>query len=403
MAATRFFSTTGFEFATLIALGAAPYGLSEAGEVLATATRITDADADSWFDSWMATADRCLDEAGACEAGGHAVSARWLYLRASFYMGTAFFYVLATRDPSREVAVWRRHRDAFDRAMALWATPVEAVEIPYEDTALQGYLLSGGDGPRPLLIATNGSDGTMSDMLGAGVLDAVDRGYHVLMYDGPGQGQALYEQGLYFRHDWEAVVTPIVDWAVARTDVDADAVALCGWSQAGYWVPRAAAFEGRLRAIMVDPGVVRVDESWTRHLPPPMLQMLDAGQDEQFDAYMAEGMKAEPGIALEAAKRLEPYGTDSLAAVLRQLRAWDLTEVAPRITVPAWIASPDDEQFWPGQSDRLRALLTGSPRVDLVPFSRDRGANWHCEPLAPRVRAQRMLDWLDDVLARPTA
>ncbi|MBM3664747.1 MAG: alpha/beta fold hydrolase [Actinobacteria bacterium] len=399
MADARFFTDTGFEFATLIAIGAAPYGLSEAGEVLSTAARISDGDADSWFDEWTATGGRCLDQAGECEAAGHVVSAKWLYLRASFYLGTAFFYVLATRDPSRELQAWRRHRAAFAQAMDLWDTPVQAVEIPYEDTPLQGYFFSGGDGSRPLLIATNGSDGTMADMLGAGVLDAVDRGYHVLIYDGPGQGAALYEDGLPFRHDWEKVVTPIVDWAAPRADVDVDHIALCGWSQAGYWVPRAAAFEPRLAAIMVDPGVVSVGESWTRHLPPPLLQLLDAGKMEEFDAYMAEGMKENPGIALEAAKRLEPYRTDSLAEVLIELRTWDLTDVAGRITAPTWISSPDDEQFWPGQSQRLFDLLTGVARKVLVPFTAEDGANWHCEPMAPRIRAQRMYDWLDETLA----
>lgn len=398
MSAHRFFEDTGFEFATLIALGAAPYGLSEVGEVLSTAARIADGDADEWFDQWSATGERCMDQAGECEAAGHVVSARWLYLRASFYMGTGFFYVLATRDPSREIPAWRRHRDAFARAMALWPTPVEAVEIPYEDTPMQGYLFSGGEGSRPLLIATNGSDGTMADMLCAGVLDAVERGYHVLIYDGPGQGAALYEDGLPFRYDWEKVVTPIVDWASPRADVDSERIALCGWSQAGYWVPRAAAFEPRLRAIMVDPGVVSVGESWTRHLPPPMLQMLDAGQMEEFDAYMAEGMKADPGIGLEAAKRLEPYRTDSLAEVLIELRKWDLTDVAGRVTAPAWISSPDDEQFWPGQSQRLFDLLTGVEDKVLARFTSEDGANWHCEPLAPRIRAQRMFDWLDETL-----
>ena len=398
MADFRFFQTEGFEFATLIALGAAPYGMSEAGEVLFTASRITDADADSWFDAWTALGERCRAQADQCEAAGHLVSARWLHLRASFYLGTGFFYVLATRDPGRELGAWQRHRDCFDRAMALWPTPVEAVAIPYEDTALQGYFFSGGPGERPLLIATNGSDGTVADMLGAGVLDAVDRGYHVLVYDGPGQGQALYEQGLPFRYDWEAVVTPIVDWAAARADVDASRIALCGWSQAGYWVPRAAAFEHRLAAIMVDPGVVSVGESWTRHLPPQMLQMLDAGQAAEFDAYMAEGMKQMPGIALEAAKRLEPYRTDSLAEVIVELRKWDLTDVAGQVRAPTWISSPDDEQFWPGQSQRLFDLLTGVDRKVVVPFTTAEGANWHCEPMAPRIRAQRMLDWLDGVV-----
>ena len=399
MADHMFFPTTGFEFATLIALGAASYGVAEAGEVAATASRITDADADSWFDQWMVTGEACRDAAEQAEAAGHVASARGLYLRASFYMGTAFFYVLATRDPSRSLPTWRRHRDAVDRAFALWPTPVEAVSIPYEDTALQGYFLSGGDGPRPLVICVNGSDGTVTDMLTAAPLDAVERGYHALIFDGPGQGQALYEQGLFFRHDWEAVITPVVDWASARDDVDAARIALQGWSQAGYWVPRAGAFEHRLAALMVDPGVVRVGDSWTRHLPPPMLTMLDDGDLQEFDAYMAEGMKQDPGLALEAAKRLEPYGTDSLAKVLLELRAWDLTDVAGQIQAPILITSPDDEQFWPGQSQELHDLCTGARSRTVVPFTRAEGANWHCEPMAPRLRGQRMFDWLDAVLA----
>jgi hypothetical protein len=35
-------------------------------------------------------------------------------------------------------------------------------------------------------------------MLGMGALGALEHGYHALIFDGPGQGQALYVQGLPF-------------------------------------------------------------------------------------------------------------------------------------------------------------------------------------------------------------
>jgi hypothetical protein len=88
-----------------------------------------------------------------------------------------------------------------------------------------------------------------------------------LTFDGPGQNAALHGQKLYFRPDWEAVITPVVDWLTARTDVDADAIVLHGVSQAGYWVPGAVAFEKRIAAAVADPGVVRVADSWEAHLP----------------------------------------------------------------------------------------------------------------------------------------
>ncbi len=282
--------------------------------------------------------------------------------------------------------------------MALWATPVEQMAIHYEDTTLKGYFFSGGQGPRPLLILNNGSDGPVSDMIATGVADGVERGYHVLTFDGPGQGYALYEDHLYFRYDWEAVITPVVDYCVARADVDADRVALYGLSQAGYWVPRAAAFEHRLAAIMADPGVVKVGTSWTSHLPPQLMGLLDSGDTKDFDQYVMQGMDAD--MASEISKRLEPYGLTSIAAMITELTKWDLTDVAGAITAPTWIASPDDEQFWPGQSKELYDLVTGARSRQLVPFTAEEGANWHCEPMAPRVRAVRMFDWLDGVLAQ---
>ena len=103
MTSHRFFTDDGFEFLAMIALGSAPYRLSEVGEVYATADRITDGDGESWFEEWMATAARVRRIAEDCESRGDVVSARDAFLRAANYAATAFFYVLATDDPSRSL------------------------------------------------------------------------------------------------------------------------------------------------------------------------------------------------------------------------------------------------------------------------------------------------------------
>ena len=70
----------------------------------------------------------------------------------------------------------------------------------------------------------------------------------------------LFERAVPFRHDWEHVITPVVDFLVGRPDVDPQQIALYGISQAGYWVPRALAFEHRIAAAIADPGVYDVFE-----------------------------------------------------------------------------------------------------------------------------------------------
>ena len=106
---------------------------------------------------------------------------------------------------------------------------------------------------------------------------AAARGYDCLAFDGPGQGYALWKQNLHFRPDWEKVITPVVDYALTRPEVDPKRIALQGISQGGFWVPRALAFEKRIAAGIADPGVVDVSTSWTAALPKPMVELLKAG------------------------------------------------------------------------------------------------------------------------------
>ena len=69
---------------------------------------------------------------------------------------------------------------------------------------------------RPLLILTNGYDGVLTDMYFASAVAATRRGYHCLVFDGPGQGGMLYEQGVTMRPDWETVVAAVVDFALTQ-------------------------------------------------------------------------------------------------------------------------------------------------------------------------------------------
>jgi hypothetical protein len=43
----------------------------------------------------------------------------------------------------------------------------------------------------------------------------------------------LFERGVPFRHDWEAVLTPVIDALAARPDVDSSALTGYGISQGG--------------------------------------------------------------------------------------------------------------------------------------------------------------------------
>jgi alpha-beta hydrolase superfamily lysophospholipase len=395
----RFFKDDGFQFATEIALGSVAYGAAEVGEVLAVVAQVKSGDYDSWCDAWLAAGERVAAVAEDCEAKGHRRSAFEAWLRASNYFDRGSFYMLGTRDPHRFVPTWRRHRDCFERAAALHDPPWEKVEIPFEDTRLEGYVFRppGADGARPLLILNNGADATVLRMWVMGGAAAIDRGYVCLTFDGPGQGQALHEQGLFFRANWESVITPVVDFALGLPGVDPDRIAVQGISQGGYWVPRAVAYEQRIAAAIADPGIVDVSTVMTDHLPKRLRKQLEEGEREKFNRLMRWGERFSKEVRFNVDFRGRPYGAETLFDMLHDALSFKLEpEVIARIRCPMLITDPDNEQFWPGQSQRLYDALE-CPK-QLVRFTAAEGADSHCEPRTPVLRNQRVLDWLDETL-----
>jgi hypothetical protein len=397
-----FFKSDDFNFLTEIALGATFWQASDVGEVLSTTERIRDGKAQSWVDEWTATADRMAGEADANAKAGHTRSAAAQYLRASNYYSIATYSADGTPEAGLFETLWEKHRacwEQFANHVELGAVQIERVEIPYESTTLPGsFFRAGGPGERRrTLIYNNGSDGSIVDAWGSGIAPALARGWNVLAFDGPGQNAALVRQHLAFRPDWEHVMTPVVDFLVARADVDAAKLALIGVSQSGYWVPRSLAFEHRIAAGVADPGVVDVSSTVLGHLPHHLLRLLDAGNQETFDREFALLLKIAPGLRPTLALRMRPYGVTSPYAFFAGSRDYVLSdEQIAQITCPVLVTRPEGESFWPGQSDALVAKLqTGT----LVEFTEAEGADQHVEPAALGIRGERIFDWLDEQIA----
>lgn len=395
----HFYKDPDFNFRVQCLVGMAPFGVAEPGEVFTALEQIRDNSDTEWFRTFLALAQRIEGIAQECEQGGHTASARAAYLRASSYYAAAVDGLVSQPDTPELLPTFRKHRECWDTFAALTAPAMQPVEIPYEDTTLPGffYPVDGSGAPRPTVVITNGSDGAITavwDMASA----AHDRGYNVLLYDGPGQQSMLFERNTSFRPDWEAVVTPIVDYLLTRPDVDADQLVLSGLSQAGYWVPRALAFEHRFAAAAADPGVVDVSTSWTGHLPQPMIDQLDSGDAQGFDQVMEMATKASPQLRKTWWFRSRPYGSEDPFTVFSDVRKYTVKDVAKQITTPLFISSPEGEQFWPGQSEELAHLV--GKHAHLVQFTAAEGADMHCEPMARSLYHQRMFDWLDEQLKR---
>lgn len=376
-------------------VGQAPAGGADVGEVLAAVGQVKNTDTAGWARAWRDLGER-VDRYAADATGP---TARWASLRAANYLAVAADAAGAAGDDAAASDLFAAHRAAWERFAAALPSPAERVDVRLDEAVMPGFFFRGGAGARATVVFVNGSDGSVSGLWGTGVAAALERGYHAYVFDGPGQQSMLVDQGVLFRPDWENVLRPVVDALVARRDVDAERLVVWGISQAGYWVPRALSAEHRFAAAIVDPGVVDVSTSWFDHIPASLVRLLDAGKDARFDNEMAMGMRVSPSTAATWAFRARPLGTAGYAATLRRIREYALTDAQTgAITTPMLITSPEDEQFWPGQSVRLAEM---APRVsEVIAFTAAEGASGHCEPLARTLVHERVLDGLSVVLAR---
>jgi pimeloyl-ACP methyl ester carboxylesterase len=373
------------------------------GECRAAVAEVGDGGRDTWHDAWVALADRLAATAAACAAKGHRVSARDAWLRATTCYHVAYMPLFGRPVDPRLRAAHAKEEAAFHAAAALFDPPIEVLEIPWEDTTLPAYFaqVDGSGRPRPTLVCTDGYDANIQEMFFAHVPAALERGYNCLLFDGPGQGSVLIRQGLPMRPDWESVVTPVIDYALTRREIDPERIALVGWSFGGFLAPRAAAFEHRIAALVADPGQGDQRTAVAGFLP------LTAEQRAAFpdiDPHLLDGMAAkvdgpdaDPMLHWKMVQRgAWVHGTDTLFDTLKALAGFEVLSVAPRIACPTLLTVAEGDPGGAGGAALLAALTVA--RKDRIAFTEAEGAGGHCEAFNRALYHQRTFDWLDETL-----
>ncbi len=224
---------------------------------------------EDWLDAWTAVADEHLELAEDAESAGRARSAGEAYLHAAICLHFGkFVWVL---DAAAHRAATERAIAAMAKAHSFLDPTAERIEAPLGDGTLAANLRrpSGGERP-PLVVLIPGLDSTKEEFFHWENAFLV-RGMATLSMDGPGQGETGFR--LAIRHDYEVAVAAMLDALARRADrerdldLDLERVGAAGVSLGGYYAPRAAAFEPRIRAVAGISGSYNFGEVWDQ-LPP---------------------------------------------------------------------------------------------------------------------------------------
>jgi 2,6-dihydroxypseudooxynicotine hydrolase len=232
-------------------------------DLVATSSRIESWD--RWLPEWSRTADEQAELAAEADASGHGLTAGHAWRRASVYRHFGKFVWTLDLDLVREAT--RRSVEETRTALARLDPTAERLAVPIEGGTAYANLrrpAGAGTGRAPYVVLVPGLDSTKEEFFWF-ERSFLDRGLATVSLDGPGQG----ETGLAvpIRPDYETAVSPLLDLLAARTDLDHDRAGIAGVSLGGYYAPRAAAFEPRLRAVVGISGPFCFGDTWD-DLPP---------------------------------------------------------------------------------------------------------------------------------------
>jgi 2,6-dihydroxypseudooxynicotine hydrolase len=238
----------------------------------------------------------------------------------------------------------------------------ERVEIPYEGKMLAGILRkpAGVEKP-PVVVMAVGLDSTKEET------DAYEQSFHprgmaTLAFDGPGQGEGQYDFAI--RGDYETPVKAVVDYIVTRRDLDTTRIGMWGVSLGGYYAPRAAAFEKRIKACIALGGPFDWGAAW-------------------------DGLPELTKLAFQ----VRSHAKDATEAK-KNAQSLSLVGIAQNITCPIFIVNGrQDRVIPPGDAERLAREVKGPVTLMMI-----EDGNHIANNRAFRWRSQSA-DWMKEKLS----
>ena len=287
--------------------------------------------------------------------------------------------------------------------MALSDPPVAPISIPFDGLSLPAYVLPAeghASEVRPLIILTNGYDGTITDMYFASAVAATRRGYHVLMFDGPGQGSMLVRHGTHLRADWEVVIRAVVDVALTLPNVDPARIVLSGWSLGGYLAPRGASGEHRLAACIADPGQFGMRDGVTAYAvrmgAPPEAAREPARLDQAILDRMQQQIDSDRIQHWTFVQRgFWVHGVPDLRGYLVAAMDFTMEGRANLIQCPTLLTLAENDPLTASTQQLYDAMTC--PKT-IIRFAEREGAGSHCEMGNRSLLNRRTFDWLDETL-----
>jgi dipeptidyl aminopeptidase/acylaminoacyl peptidase len=330
---------------------------------------------ESWRHGWSGLAQRLVDTAPADDvaAPATAVTRGRRAARASSYFRTAEFF--APYDSPVRRTLYDSARGAFRAAIPTLPVEVAQIAVPDGDVEYDGYVFRGRgatpDTPGPGVVFLGGADSYAEELFFFGGLQLAARGITVVVADTPGRGSSLRHKGILSRPDYEQPAARVLDVLASLELVDPERLGVVGLSLGGYYAPRLAAADDRIKACVCWCACFDVLTDVYLWYPPiqPQLRWIVGARDD--------------------------------AEARETLSAFNLDDVAAKITCPIMISHGEEDEIMDVRSARRLYDSVSSREKYLKVWTAAEGGAGHCNYDNWAACIPLMLDWLATRVGAP--
>lgn len=342
-----------------------------------------------WHNSWAKQAQDAEKYAAEAHDAGDRASERLALLRASNYRRASAFMLTGegpTKPDPRTPRILEQAVNLFRAATALSETPVFPLTIPFEDWKMPAYLYLPAQARKvqahktPVLVVCLGADSMQEEAYFTQPAAAIDRGYAVMTFEGPGQGLTLYNPGRTMRHDYEKVTSAVLDFLEiyssqhSELDLDLSHVAVLGVSLGAHYALRAATDQRFAACVAIDP-VYSVWDFATGQTNKTFLAAWEAGwiSDKMVDAIVGLMTKLSFNMRWNIHTGGTIYGVRTPCAILKHFQEFTLDlpqggSLLDQVRCPVFVTGAADSLYVSVDSsakkvfDRLQSQKPGTEK-----------------------------------------
>ena len=336
------------------------------------------------FDDW--TSEFCALAQKAEAAGEHE-------LCATYYRAAQFFALGDRRDGDGALLKLSLYEKCFEA----YARAYEKEEnYRYERISTdEGYLpvikLLHRDKAKGAIVVHGGYDSFMQEFVRY-LMYLYEGGYDVYMFEGPGQGEVLCRCGVKMTPDWEKCTSAVLDY------YKLDDVTLVGISLGGCLAARAAAFEPRVKRLVMFDLIYDFYGALLAQIPPVSRRLLDyltkhpknilwgAVEKKMSGSVFLNWLFAQGYFIYEDIHTpcqyfncIKKYNTREISALIKQ----DVLVLA------------GESDIYTVFLQQQKAALTAARSVETRLFTKAEHADHHCQIGNTKLVLDTILEWID--------